>query len=37
MERLKKLQADGGIYFISMLQGFISNGRDKKKQEGGKM
>ena len=33
----KTEEADGVIYFISMLQGFISNGRDKKKQEGGKM
>ena len=30
-------EAEGVIYFISMLPGFISNGRDKKKQEGGKM
>ena len=33
----KTEEADGGIYFISMLRGFISNGRDKKKQEDGKM
>ena len=33
----KTEEADGVIYFISMLRGFISNGRDKKKQEDGKM
>ena len=33
----KTEEAEGVIYFISMLECFISNGRDKKKQEAGKM